>query len=367
VNTKFFDDEIRDFDKIKEDNLAIILNHDDSNKNFIDFKDNDKGKNTKALNSYLREKIGDDCDKLRPAFDFNYINSCWIIKYTFNKIIDINDSLINTIKIDNNSRNSFGIGTDTIPNLSQCENLEKLELTSGRTKSIYSLPENVQLRNLSLTADTDSLLRIAEKKKAVFENAETVSLYNLRTTEIETDKRISIGDFKSYIGDNTKNFKMNNFNIKESEFISKENIEHICIDALTKTDITFDLDKMPNLKSVILTNVTPKFKITKQHSNLKYIQINSANVTTIDGMFEVNAEITEPLIQPTFIQLDSNFLESTDSKIVDFNTVKVISVDGNLLTDDTFNITDSMQVVSAKYNILSDLKIDEIKNIGEKE
>jgi hypothetical protein len=84
-------------------------------------------------------------------------------------------------------------------------------------------------------------------------------------------------------------------------------------------------------------------------------------------MFEVDAEITEPLIQPTFIQLDSNFLESTESKIVDFNTVKVISVDSNLLTDDTFNITDSMQVVSAKYNILSDLKIDEIKNIDEKE
>ena len=346
---KLFSDEAVNLDEIKNDNLPVILNSNEKNKRVI----SPQIGNYEDMYKYV-------CDILNNSkFCYDKPSEQFIPQYKFklcNKIVPNRSYSVNSTLFD---------GKSTLPNAISCSmpmiwytNLK--ELTTPDMKSVFTLPSEARLEYLKTGIDTKDLI-IANRKADVLSELETVYLTrnNLRNCDI------SISDIDVFINDNLKNIKITGLDIVPGGcFNNLHNVKHICINANNRTELTFNLNDMPNLVSIELYNVVPHFIVTKKHKSLRYIGIHKANILNLDDMFICDSSVTQPLIEPTLLNVEDNCLESMKSDVIGFSKIKAINVSKNLLTDDEIILPESLQSMVANDNFLSESKKEDISNFN---
>jgi hypothetical protein len=226
------------------------------------------------------------------------------------------------------------------------------------------LPKNARLEYFSAEIERYRL-NVLKKNSVILSDLETLDIRG--NMDILENYKIALSEFYFLLNDKIKNVSISDFNIEPgAKFPEISTIEKISLYSREQTDISFNLDAMPNLRYIQLMGVTPHFKISHRHENLKFIYINESHFSSIDDMFETD-ESTE-LISPVMLALKSNEFESLESNIIDFSNVEYLNVSGSWLTDEAVNLGNfkSLHTLLASDNLLSYSKIAEIDEFNKK-
>jgi hypothetical protein len=361
-STKMFSDEITSFEHIKADNLPLILNTDKSTDVKLNMLSpvNYTG-NYDDLKNYIVDKLGNDRNQLRFIDDYRS-NKCgvsFIPSYVPNKCIKLNTRTAYSVAI-----GSTEVLSDRVSykNISDFHNVKRVTLTYD-IKSFYTLPKDARLEYFSANLNSSDL-DIVRKNKVVLSELETLCISS------RCDDEVALSELDFLMSDTIKNVSVNEYKIKSGgSFRDMASIENISISSINRTEINFNLDAMPNLKSITLKNVIPHFKVSHKHDNLKCIQVSIAGLSSVDDMFDVVESVSTPLITPTQLELNTNHLESLESNVIDLSTVEILNLNDNLLTDETVTLGNfnSLQMINAGNNLLSNNKLYEISNFNKKD
>jgi hypothetical protein len=349
-STKLFNDQVTSFERMRSEKLPLIINNEMS-----------RGKRMYPSNKlvrYLTEKLGNDRNCLRYMDNcrFAHDSNDFIVPYKHYKFIELT-----------NINAAFGVGEGTIDTIYGAAafervpdfiNVKKISLTYPVDKYLLAMPETARLEYFSANIELRDLEMI-RKKSVILSDLES-----LRLSDADNDD-ISLSELDFLINDKLKHVEITGFNIKSGDsFYTLPNAETIFIASAKKTEISFDLDAMPDLRKIELYNVIPHFKISHKHNNLKNIYITEADLSSIDDIFD-DTEATQA-ISPKRLDFTKNRLESLKSNLIDLSTVKSLNVHDNWLADEAINIGDfnSLEYLYAYQNLLTESKEEEIREFN---
>jgi hypothetical protein len=353
-SAKMFNDEITSAERIQTENLPVILNS-EKDKSMIDYIKPPYGN----LMNYVTEKLGNDKERLRyiPNYKINNVKG-FVTAYKHYFCIELRDLMAYST-----CGSVMSKSADNIIISDLCK-VKRVTLSFHVIKKFILLPKNARLEYFSAEVERYDL-DVLRKNSVILSDLETLDIQcHKDTTE---NYKTSLSEFDFLLNDKIKNVSISDFNIEPgAKFPEISTLEKISVYSGEQTDISFNLDAMPNLRYIQLIGVRPHFKISHRHENLKFVCVANSHITSIDDIFETD-ESTE-LISPVLLNLQSNKLEYLESNIIDFSKVEYLNAGDNWLTDEAVNYGNfkSLHTLITSNNLLSDNKIIEIDAFNEK-
>ena len=335
---KFFRDEILDFKEIKDKQLFILIGCFDGKFEYTNIE------NDTELEKYVNDRF------VKNGGNYYYSHGKYNVKWENMLVTEIDDGSYHRFN-KSERRNAEH-------NLSNYTNLEKITCNYSNSKSLLTL--NSKLKSLELKAEISKLTeRIFACKSDYFTELETLSI--LRS--FESGDKINLNTIS--MCRKLKHLYIASDLIEGGKLPSLPELENLVLDARVMAEVEINLDEMPNIKSIKLNRIKPKFILTKLHKNLKYVSVKNADIFSVDEMFGASDTVPEKLLSPEILDLSCNNITDMNSNVISYDNAIRVDMEDNILNDDGVILTASMRDVALNRNLLSKMKLDEVeKHLG---
>ena len=335
---KFFRDEILDFKEIKAKQLFVLVGSSINNFEYTNIEGDTE------LTKYVNDRF------IKNGGNYYYSHGKYNVKWENMLVTEIDDGSYHRFN-KSERRNAEH-------NLSNYTNLEKITCNYSNSKSLLTL--NSKLKSLELKAEISKLTeRIFACKSDYFTELETLSI--LRS--FESGDKINLNTIS--MCRKLKHLYIASDLIEGGKLPSLPELENLVLDARVMAEVEINLDEMPNLKSIKLNRIKPKFILTKPHKNLKYVSVKNADIFSVDEMFGASDTVPEKLLSPEILDLSCNNITDMNSNVISYDNAIRVDMEDNILNDDGVILTASMRDVALNRNLLSKMKLDEVeKHLG---